>query len=80
MWLINKVGVRQLLRWKGCRVFNRVKYHSGLGIFGHRPRIENETGRLRSRFTAVTHGDVWQRYKHAFISIKTRVCITNGKI
>lgn len=48
MWLISKVGVRQLVRWRECRVFNRVKYHSGQGIFGHRPRCENEAGRLMS--------------------------------
>ncbi|XP_013188189.2 probable 2-oxoglutarate dehydrogenase E1 component DHKTD1 homolog, mitochondrial [Amyelois transitella] len=38
-----KVGGRQLMRWKKRRVYERVKYHSGAGVFGHRPQSVNET-------------------------------------
>ncbi|KAJ8724298.1 hypothetical protein PYW08_015772 [Mythimna loreyi] len=31
-----KVGARQLMRWKELTL-DRVKYHSGVGVFGHRP-------------------------------------------
>ncbi|XP_063893768.1 probable 2-oxoglutarate dehydrogenase E1 component DHKTD1 homolog, mitochondrial [Helicoverpa armigera] len=36
-----KVGTRQLMRWKELR-FDRVKYHSGVGVFGHRPMKVND--------------------------------------
>ncbi|XP_075976075.1 putative 2-oxoadipate dehydrogenase complex component E1 homolog [Anticarsia gemmatalis] len=35
-----KVGARQLMRWKVC---DRMMYHSGVGVFGHRPMKVNET-------------------------------------
>ncbi|CAH2085300.1 unnamed protein product [Euphydryas editha] len=37
MFLFTKVQVRQAMKWK-----DRVGYHSGVGIFGHRPRELNE--------------------------------------
>ncbi|XP_072949969.1 probable 2-oxoadipate dehydrogenase complex component E1 homolog [Epargyreus clarus] len=40
---LNKVGVRQLMRWKEWRHSDRLKYHSGVGVFGHRPRKVNDT-------------------------------------
>ncbi|XP_026333492.1 probable 2-oxoglutarate dehydrogenase E1 component DHKTD1 homolog, mitochondrial [Hyposmocoma kahamanoa] len=76
MWLISKVGVRQLVRWKECCIFNRVKYHSGLGIFGHRPRTvnENETPKdvlvrryENSRAAALV--DAYRRHGHLKASI-----------
>lgn len=39
MYLIKRVGKRQVLRWKE---YNERGYHSGLGVFGHRPRRDNE--------------------------------------
>ncbi|CAH2040724.1 unnamed protein product, partial [Iphiclides podalirius] len=40
---LSKVGVRQLTKWKEYRTFARLKYHSGVGVFGHRPRDAVET-------------------------------------
>ncbi|XP_053605594.1 probable 2-oxoglutarate dehydrogenase E1 component DHKTD1 homolog, mitochondrial [Plodia interpunctella] len=37
-----KVGGRQLMRCRERRVYERVKYHSGAGVFGHRPQPVNE--------------------------------------
>ncbi|XP_047531885.1 probable 2-oxoglutarate dehydrogenase E1 component DHKTD1 homolog, mitochondrial [Vanessa atalanta] len=37
MFMLNKVQVRQVMRWK-----DRIHYHSGAGVFGHRPRELNE--------------------------------------
>ncbi|XP_073952200.1 probable 2-oxoadipate dehydrogenase complex component E1 homolog [Choristoneura fumiferana] len=42
MYGLSQVGVRQVMRWKE-RLYDRVKYHSGAGVFGHRPRVENES-------------------------------------
>ncbi|CAG4964591.1 unnamed protein product [Colias eurytheme] len=37
-----KVGARQVVKWRDsqCR---RVKYHSGVGVFGHRPAEVNDS-------------------------------------
>ncbi|XP_052754549.1 probable 2-oxoglutarate dehydrogenase E1 component DHKTD1 homolog, mitochondrial [Galleria mellonella] len=43
MFALGKVGTRQLIKWKELRVYNRVMYNSGAGVFGHRPRVVNET-------------------------------------
>ncbi|XP_068622692.1 probable 2-oxoadipate dehydrogenase complex component E1 homolog [Battus philenor] len=37
-----KVGVRQLRKCKEYRAYKRLKYHSGVGVFGHRPRKVDE--------------------------------------
>ncbi|XP_061705247.1 probable 2-oxoglutarate dehydrogenase E1 component DHKTD1 homolog, mitochondrial [Cydia pomonella] len=42
MYGFSKVGTRQVMRWRECRLFDRVKYHSGAGVFGHRPRTESQ--------------------------------------
>ncbi|XP_045535331.1 probable 2-oxoglutarate dehydrogenase E1 component DHKTD1 homolog, mitochondrial [Papilio machaon] len=42
MIAFSKVGVRQLIKWKEYRACERIKYHSGAGVFGHRPRDFNE--------------------------------------
>ncbi|CAK1579593.1 unnamed protein product [Parnassius mnemosyne] len=39
----SKVGVRQLTKRKEYRSYERYKYHSGVGVFGHRPREANES-------------------------------------
>ncbi|XP_050562877.1 probable 2-oxoglutarate dehydrogenase E1 component DHKTD1 homolog, mitochondrial [Spodoptera frugiperda] len=36
-----KVGARQLMRWKELQL-DRLKYHSGVGVFGHRPTKVND--------------------------------------
>ncbi|CAH0399251.1 unnamed protein product [Chilo suppressalis] len=41
-----KVGQKIVLLKKNCFYSGRVKYHSGLGVFGHRPRRVNEGGSL----------------------------------
>lgn len=41
MFVFSKKSVRQVIKWK-----DRVSYHSGLGVFGHRPREVNESGTL----------------------------------
>ncbi|KAF9405803.1 hypothetical protein HW555_013606 [Spodoptera exigua] len=38
-----KVGARQLMRWKELQL-DRLKYHSGVGVFGHRPTKVNDVG------------------------------------
>ncbi|XP_059058511.1 probable 2-oxoglutarate dehydrogenase E1 component DHKTD1 homolog, mitochondrial [Achroia grisella] len=43
MYVLSKVGTRQLIKWKEYRIYNRVMYNSGAGVFGHRPRVVNET-------------------------------------
>ncbi|CAK1541313.1 unnamed protein product [Leptosia nina] len=40
-----KVGVRQIARWRDVH-FGRFSYHSGVGVFGHRPHEVNETADL----------------------------------
>lgn len=43
MYGFRNVGVGQVMKWKQW-VQNRVNYHSGVGVFGHRPQYVNETG------------------------------------
>ncbi|CAB3236003.1 unnamed protein product [Arctia plantaginis] len=38
-----KVGTRQLIRWKDMSCERLIYYHSGVGVFGHRPKKVNET-------------------------------------
>lgn len=41
MFVLNKSAVERVGKWS-C--YCRMKYHSGLGVFGHRPRKANEAG------------------------------------
>lgn len=39
-----KVRTRNLIRWKDLSCERLTYYHSGAGVFGHRPKKVNETG------------------------------------
>lgn len=42
MYVLRSARVRQIVKWKECRV----SYHSGAGVFGHRPRMADNTGTI----------------------------------